>query len=167
MQKILEKIRKDFFEILPAFIFFLFMFNILFITRALTLKEYGIATHAHAIALIGALIVAKAIFVADKFPFLNFYPRRPLILNVLAKTVAFGVLTFLFLFAEHMFHQAHKHGGLPAAFEHLTTDVAWPVFWSGEIWVMVLLSFYCAGVELARAIGVDKTKGIFFFREQG
>jgi hypothetical protein len=27
---------------------------------------------------------------------------------------------------------------------------------------MVLLAFYCAGVELIRAIGIDKTKEIFF-----
>ncbi len=164
MKKIIDKIRKDLLEILPAFIFFFFMFQILFFTRALSLKEYGIALHAHAMAFFGALIVSKAIFIADKFPFLNFYPRRPLIWNVLAKTVAFGFLTFLFLFTEHVLRQAHKHGSFAAEFEHLTTDVSWPVFWSGEIWVMVLLLFYCAGVELSRAMGIDKTRAIFFSR---
>lgn len=162
MNHILGRIRKEILEILPAFVFFLFMFHVLFITRSLTLKEYGIATHPHAMVLIGALVVSKAIFIADKFPFLNGYPRRPLILDVLFKTVTFGVLTFLFLYIEELFHQAHKHGSFLAAFEHLPTDVAWPVFWSGEIWVMVLLLFYCAGVELARAIGLKRTREIFF-----
>ena len=164
MQKILGKIRKGFLEILPAFIFFFVMFHILSITRALMLKEYGITSYVPAVAFIGALIVSKAIFIADKFPFLNVYPRRPLILNVLLKTVAFGILTFVFLFAEHLFRQAHKHGGFAAAFEHLTTDVSWPVFWSGEIWVSILLLFYCAAVEWVRVVGVDKTKEIFFSR---
>ena len=99
MHKIFGTIKKDFLEILPAFIFFLFMFHIVVVTRGLALKEYGITPHASAVAVLGALIVSKAIFIADKFPFLNFYPRRPLILNVLAKTAAFGTLTFLFLFA--------------------------------------------------------------------
>ena len=164
MKSILIRIKKEFLEILPTFIFFLVMFHVLFVTRALTLKEYGIASHAHAMALLGALMVSKAIFIADKFPFLNFYPRRPLIFNVLSKTVAFALFTFLFLFTEHVLRQAHKHGSFAAAFEHLTTDVSWPVFWSGEIWVMVLLLFYCAGVELSRAMGIDKTKAIFFSR---
>ncbi len=162
MRKILAKIKEEFLEILPTFVFFLVMFHILFVTRALTLKEYGIASHAHAMALLGALIVSKAIFVANKFPFLNFYPRRPLILNVLSKTVAFGLFTFLFLFIEELLHQVLKRGGFVASFERLTSDIAWPVFWSGQIWVAVLLLFYCFAAELIRVIGVDKTKAIFF-----
>ena len=165
MQKILEKVRKEFVEILPAFVFFFFMFQILFLTRALMLTEYGITLHGHCVALLGAVIVAKAIFIADKFPFLNFYPRRPLIWNVLAKTVAFGFLTFLFLFIEEFFHQIHKHGSFAAALERLASDVAWPVFWSGEIWITVLLLFYCAAVELARAVGTERTKTIFFLKQ--
>jgi len=164
MKNILNRIKGEFLEILPTFIFFLVMFHILFVTRALTLKEYGIASHAHAMALLGALVVSKAIFIADKFPFLNFYPRQPLILNVLSKTVVFGLFTYLFLFIEELFHQMLKHGGFVASFDRLTADIVWPVFWSGEIWVAVLLLFYCAAAELIRAVGVDKTKAIFFSR---
>ena len=165
MPKILQKIRKEFLEILPAFLFFFLMFQILSITRALTLREYGITLHGHCVALLGAVIVAKAILIADKFPFLNFYPARPLLLNVLAKTAAFGTLTFLFLFIEELFHQSHKHGSFAAALEHLASDVAWSVFWSGEIWITVLLLFYCAAVELARAVGTERTKTIFFLKQ--
>ena len=46
MKSILIRIKKEFLEILPTFIFFLVMFHVLFVTRALTLKEYGIASHA-------------------------------------------------------------------------------------------------------------------------
>lgn len=165
MPKILGKIRKELSEILPAFVFFFIMFHILIVTRSLMLKEYGITPRASTIAFVGALIVSKAIFLADKFPFLNFYPARPLILNVLLKTMAFGALTFLFLFIEEFFHQIHKHGGFAAAFERLASDVAWPVFWTGEIWITVLLLFYCAAVELARAVGTERTKTIFFSKQ--
>ncbi|MEI7751105.1 MAG: hypothetical protein WCJ71_03340 [Candidatus Omnitrophota bacterium] len=164
MKSILIRIKKEFLEILPTFIFFLVMFHVLFVTRALTLKEYGIASHAHAMALLGALMVSKAIFIADKFPFLNFYPRRPLIFNVLSKTVAFALFTFLFLFTEELVHQILKRGGFVASFDRLASDIVWPVFWSGEIWVAVLLLFYCAASELIRVVGVDKTKKIFFSR---
>jgi hypothetical protein len=164
VRKILGRIKAEFLEILPTFIFFLVMFHILFVTRALTLKEYGIALHSHAMALIGALVVSKAIFIADKFPFLNFYPRQPLIVNVLSKTVVFGIFTFLFLFTEELVHQMLKHGGVIASFDRLTADIAWPVFWSGEIWVAVLLFFYCVASELIRVVGVEKTRAIFFKR---
>jgi hypothetical protein len=166
MRKILEKIKGELLEILPAFLFFLFMFNILLVTKSLTLKEYGITVHASAFAFIGALIVSKAILVANKFPFLNLYPRRPLIWNVVLKTVVFSLFVFLFLFAEELFHQVHKGGGLAVAYKRLWTDVAWPIFWASDIWLNVLLFFYCAAAELTRVVGADKVKNIFFNHEK-
>jgi hypothetical protein len=166
MRKVLEKIKEELLEILPAFLFFLVMFHILIVTKALTLKEYGITVHASAFAFIGALIVSKAIWAANKFPFLNLYPRWPLIWNVALKTVVFSLFVFLFLFAEELLHQAHKGGGLAAAYERLWTDVEWPVFWASDIWLNVLLLFYCTAAELTSVVGADKVKKIFLFREK-
>jgi len=166
MKKIISSIRKELLEILPAFIFFLFMFQILLVTKALTLEEYGITFHASAVAIVGALFVSKAILVADKLPFLNLYPRWPLIWNVVLKTVVFSIFVFLFLFVEELLRQAHKLGGLIAAYKRLGTDVIWPVFWTGDIWLNILLLFYCATAELTRAVGADKVKKIFFSRRR-
>lgn len=162
MRKVFSVIRKDLSDVLPAFIFFLVMFHVVMVTRSLMLEEYGITTRASFVAVIGALVVAKVIFIADKFPFLNLYPRRPLLWNVLLKVAAFSLFVFLFQFGEEMFRQSHKHGGFSKAYEYLAKDMAWPVFWSSEIWVMVLLLFYCAAVELIRAIGTARAKEIFF-----
>ena len=162
MKKFLEKIKQEVLEILPAFIFFFVMFQILLVTRSLTLKEYGITPRASAVAFLGALIVSKAIFVTDKFRFLNLYPRWPLLWNVILKTVAFSFFTFLFLFIEEWFHQADKHGSFVVAYEWVVSDVVWPVFWSGDIWITVFLLFYCAAVELTRAVGAEKIRSIFF-----
>jgi hypothetical protein len=162
MKKLGGEIRKDILKILPAFLFFFFMFHILAVTRALMLKEYGIQAHVPAVAFLGALIISKAIFIAEKIPFLNICPGRPLIITVLLKTVTFNGVTFLFRFIEELSRQTLKHGGFSPALEQLKTDVVWPVFWSSEIWVTVLLFFYCAAVELIRAVGAEKTKAIFF-----
>jgi hypothetical protein len=117
--------------------------------------------------LLGALIISKAIFLAEKIPFLNARSGRPLIITVLLKTVTFNGVTFLFRFIEELSRQAIKHGSFSAAFEQLKSDVAWPVFWSSEIWVTVLLFFYCSAVELIRVIGIDRTKTIFFSTTAG
>ena len=165
MRKILEKIRKEVLEILPAFLFFLVMFHILMVTRSLTLREFGIRPHASAVAVIGALIVSKAVFIVNKFPFLNLYPRCPLFWNVLLKTAVFSGVTFIFLFIEEWLHQADKLGSFAVAFKHLTAGAVSPVFWSGDLWVTLLLLFYCVAAELTRVIGIDRTKKIFFGRE--
>ncbi|MDP2913350.1 MAG: hypothetical protein Q8N91_05015 [Candidatus Omnitrophota bacterium] len=162
MNKAIARIKKEFVEVLPAFIFFVIMFHVLVITRALTLKAYGITTHATAIAVIGALVVAKAILIADKLPFLNLYPKKPLVWNAVLKTIVFGAITFLFLFIEELLHQSRQYGNAAAGYEHLKTDVVWPAFWAREIWLTVLLLFYCSAVELARVIGADRVKEIFF-----
>jgi len=162
MTNIIAIIRKEFLRVLPAFIFFLIMFHILVITRALTLKESGITAHASLVAFIGAYIVAKAILISDRLPFLNLYPGKPLVWNAVLKTVVFGIITFLFLVIEEMFHQSHQYGSFAEGYRHLNTDVIWPAFWAREIWITILLLFYCSAVELARAIGIERVKEMFF-----
>ena len=162
MNKLFAHIGKGLWEVLPAFVFFLIMFHILVITKALTLKAYGITTHSTAAAVIGALIVAKAILIADRLPFLNLYPGKPLAWNAVLKTVVFGMITFLFLFIEEMLHLSHQYGNISVGYAHLKTDVIWPAFWAREIWITILLLFYCSAVELARVIGTDRVKELFF-----
>jgi hypothetical protein len=164
--KIFDFLKKECQEILPAFIFFALMFTIVLVTRALTLEEYGITPHASATAVIGALLVSKAILLADRIPYLNLYPKFPLFWNVLLKTVVFSLLTFLFLFIEEWIRQVHKHQSVAEAFRQFSNDVVWLFFWSSEIWIAVLLLFYCAGAEFFRAVGVDKAKEIFFLKRK-
>lgn len=167
MIDITGRIKKIFLEILPAFIFFLVMFSLLLVTRSLTLRSYGITVPASAIAVIGALVVAKVIFIADRLPFLNLYPRRPLIWTVVLKTIVFGIVTFLFLMTEELIHQARHCGSLTEACYSLKDNIVWPAFCAREIWINILLFFYCAAVELARVIGFDKVKEIFLGRRKG
>ena len=162
MNKIFARIKKELLQVLPTFIFFLVMFQIIVVTRALTLKAYGITTRSTAIAVVGALVVAKAVRIADKLPFLNLYPGKPLVWNAVLKTVVFSIVTSLFLFIEELLRQSHEYGGIATGYGHLKTDVVWPAFWSQEIWITVLILFYCAVIELARVIGPTKVKEIFF-----
>jgi hypothetical protein len=155
---ILSKIK----EILPAFIFFVIMFHILGVTRALALKQYGISTPASLAAVIGALIVAKVVLISDRLPFLNLYPKKPLIYNVVLKTIVFSFFTFLFLIVEELLHLSRREGSLAAAWSSLPGDVVWPAFWAREIWLFVLILFYCAATELARVVGRQKVREIFF-----
>ena len=162
MKNIFRHIKKLFLEILPAFIFFLIMFHLLVVTKALTLKQYGISVPSSAVAIIGALIIAKVILIANRLPFLNLYPKKPLIWNVVLKTLVFSAAALGFLVAEELVHLARRYGGFSAALGHVDTDIIWPAFWVRDIWLTVLLFFYCAAVELFRVIGTDRAKEIFF-----
>jgi hypothetical protein len=154
-------VKRIFFEILPAFIFFFVMFNMLSFSRALILRQYGIVVSASAIATIGALIMAKVVFHMNRLPFLNLYPRKPLLYNVMLKTVVFSIFALIFLILEEMLRFSIKTGSVSAAWEHLVGDINWPVFWLKQVWFIILIAFYCAAMELAHVLGIDKVKSIF------
>lgn len=165
MSKILNKIKELFLEMLPPFIFFLIMFHLLLITRALILQHHGIATRSSAIAVVSALIVAKVVLIANRIPFLNLYPKKPLIHNVVLKTVVFSIFTMLFMTIEELVRLARTDGGFSAAWGKITSDFTWPYFFVREAWIFILILLYCAGSELTRAIGKEKVAEIFFGRK--
>lgn len=166
MNKILNKIKELYLEMLPAFIFFLVMFHLLILGRRIILKRYGIPAESSAIAVISALIVAKVVLVANRIPFLNLYPKKPLIYNVILKTGVFGILTMIFMFVEEFVRLAGRVGGFSPAWAHMTDDFSWPYFLLREAWIFVLVLLYCAGAELARVIGTAKVREIFFGKKQ-
>lgn len=162
MNKVMERIGREFLRILPAFIFFLVMFHILVITRALALKQYGITAASSTIAVIGALIVAKVILIADRIPLLNQYPKRPLIWNIILKTITFNAVAFIFLIIEELIRQARHYGGFSNAIASFREHVIWPIFGIRLMWLAILLLFYCAAVEFFRVIGPRKALEILF-----
>jgi hypothetical protein len=165
MKKVLNKIKELFLEMLPAFVFFLIMFHLLLITRALILQHHGIASRASTVAVISALIVAKVVLIANRIPFLNLYPKKPLIHNVVLKTIVFSIFTMLFMTLEELLRLSRTNGGFPAAWGKMTSDFAWPFFFLREAWIFILILLYCAGAELTRVIGKDKVREIFFGRK--
>src|SRR5678816_1815359 len=83
--KIWHVVRHEFYEVLPPTIFFLITFHIVVLDRALMLREYGLHLSSVAAATVMALLVAKVVLIADKLPFINRFPEKPLIYNVVWK----------------------------------------------------------------------------------
>ena len=53
------------------------------------LEQYGIEFSGFVTSAVGALIVAKVVMIQDEIPFINKYPDKPLIYNVVWKTVIY------------------------------------------------------------------------------
>ena len=68
MGKFLSFIKKEFLEMLPPTIFFFIVFHILYFIKSLIADEYGVSITSSIAATIGALIVGKAILIADNYP---------------------------------------------------------------------------------------------------
>lgn len=162
MNKIFRTIRHEFIQVLPPTIFFFVAFNVISITKALMLQEYGVDFSGFATASIGALLVGKVVLVADKLPLINKFPEKPLIYNVAWKTMIYIVAVFVVRYLEHMLHFVREFGNLGVAHQHLLAEVVWPRFWSTQIWLLVLFFAYASLHEMVRLIGRDEVLRMFF-----
>ena len=149
-------------EALPPAIFFFAAFQIITVTRALLLEEYGLGAWSFVAATISALVVAKVILLADLLPFVDRYPDRPLAWNVLWKTYIYIVVAFLVRLAEHLIRGWHRTGDLTAAIGGLAEDIVWSHFWYVIIWMLVLFLIYNTARELTRALGAKRVGELFF-----
>lgn len=147
--------------LLPAFFFFL-VFYLLAITKSLMLSSAELNVTELAVALVGTLIVTKAILVTDMLPFANIFAGKPLYFSILWKTVLYGIFVFLFRLVEELISFWSKTSDLTGAFENFITEVSWPHFWAVLIWVLLALTFYNIVMALDEHFGPGSIKrGLF------
>jgi len=162
MSKLVEKTKEEIRELLPPAIFFLIALHIVLLMRVLMLKGTGIAASTSLSATLAALILAKAVLIADLLPFINLYPHKPLVYNVAWKTAIYVLIAMLVHYLERLVHFWREAGGFIAGNEKLLAEIVWPHFWAVQIFLVVLILMYCTMRELVRVIGGDKVRRMFF-----
>jgi hypothetical protein len=159
---IASRLKYEIVEIIPPTVFFFAAFQVIAFTRALMLEEYGIRVSTFVTASIAALVVAKVVLIADLLPFLNRFPEKPLIYNVVWKTVVYLAASLVVRYVEHLIPFVRQHGDLVMANRRLFDEVVWPHFWAVQIWLVVLFLVYSALRELVRVLGRDRVLSMFF-----
>jgi hypothetical protein len=159
MSKVMAVVAREMREAVPALLFFLVVFHMLAITKAVILEDYHITTTGTAVATVGALIVAKAILVVEKLPIARLFSGR-MLYNILWKALLFSAVSLLFRVVEELLPLLAKHNGLISAATHLLEEVSWPHFWVLQMWLYASLLLYCLAAELVRLIGPVTVKGM-------
>ena len=162
MENILQKIKREFLSVLPPTIFFLFAFNVVAITTILLLKERGVEVPSVVMATFLALIVGKVILIADHLPFINRFPDKPLIYNIVWKTFIYMVAVFIARYVEHFIPFFREQWDMAEAHQRILEGFAWRRFVAIQIWLLVLFIFYAVLVELIRALGKERVVKLFF-----
>ena len=161
MKRIGAVVAKEFREGLPAFIFFLFLFHTIALTKAVSLGDYSVTALRATAATVGALIVAKAILLVEALPLARLSSRRRVV-QILWKTLLFAVVVLLFRFLEEIIELSSKKGGIVAATKVLLEEISWPIFGVLSLWILGGLLLYCLASELIVVLGPEKVKEIFF-----
>lgn len=157
MSRFRSIVAKELREALPATIFFLFLFHLIGLTKALLLDEYSFTALRAAGATVGALIVAKAILIVEALPIARLCSSMR-ILQIIWKTLLYGMVVLLFRFVEELIPLVSKHGGLVSAIKALQGEVSWALFAVLALWILGGLFLYCLANELIRAFGPDRVK---------
>jgi hypothetical protein len=74
----------------------------------------------------------------------------------------YAVVALVVHYLERIYEYWKEAPGLVAANHHLWADMNWPRFWAVQILLVTLILMYCVIAELARVIGRDKFKKMFF-----
>ena len=162
MSKLSTTLKKEFFELLPPTIYFFVTLHIVAFVRVLMLEKTGIAPSSSISIAVAALILGKAVLIADMLPFINRFPHKPLIYNIAWKTVIYLLLSAVIHYLEHLVDFWRQAGGLVGGNEKLLAEIVWPHFWAIQIILFVLIVMYCTMHELVRVIGREKVLRIFF-----
>jgi hypothetical protein len=162
MNKVVHVITAELRAAILPIIFFLVVFHLVDITKTLILEAYRITPTSAVFATIGALIIAKAVLIADKLPFISLFATKPLMFTVLWKTLNYSILFLVFRCIEEIIPLVSKYGSLGGASEHLIDEVSWPHFWAIQIWLIVSLLLYTLISEFVGLFGAEKFKKALF-----
>ncbi len=105
-------------EALPAIIFFAVGFSLIELTAQLFLDVYVVRTFNYMLAVGAALVVGKAVLVANALPIFRRFDSSPLILPILFKTAVYWAVVFVFRLLEHLIEylgqrwQARRRSGI-------------------------------------------------------
>lgn len=149
-------------SVLPPTIFFFICFNVLVLTITLMSPDPSVSLVSHGAATVGALVVGKAVLVADKLPFFNRYPEKPLIYNTAWKALWYILITSAFRLAEAGLAAATSDYGFASGIAEEVAQFRWSRFVAIQMWLAILFVLYTGFRELANVIGTRRLVRMFF-----
>ena len=158
----MTKLKEEFFKLLPPTIFFFVALHIVAFVHVLMLERTGISPSSSVSIAIAALLLGKAVLIADMLPMINRFPDKPLIYNIAWKSAIYLLISAVLHYLERLIDFWRETGSFVAGNEKLLSVIIWPHFFAIQIIFFILIAMYCTVHELVRVIGKEKALRIFF-----
>jgi hypothetical protein len=141
-------------EMLPPTIFFFIGFNLIILTTNLLLADYGEAVASFVLATGAALVVGKAVLVANATRSIRHFDRAPLMRPILYKSVFYWAVVFIARLLEHWIRfWLVEHHPLGTFLPHMVATFDWHRFIAIQLWIFVLFLIYETITELNHLFG--------------
>jgi hypothetical protein len=141
-------------EMLPPTIFFFIGFNLILLTTNLLVADYGAAVGSFMLVTGGALVVGKAVLVANATQSIRRYDRAPLMRPILFKTVFYWAVVLVARLLEHWIRfWLVEHHPLGTFLPHMVATFDWHRFIAIQLWILVIFFIYEVAAELNHLFG--------------
>ena len=153
-RRVIRVVATEFRHVIPPTIFFAVGFNLIVFSTNLILADYSLKLGGFLIATTTALLVGKAVLVAEKLPLLRRFDNAPLVLPILFKTLVYWFVVLIVRLLENFAHYAFETGQVSGfiAFR-LEEGLTWHRFLFVQLWVLVLFLLYVTGAEINALFG--------------
>jgi hypothetical protein len=160
--RVLRFILHEFVEIIPPTLFFAAGFNLVVFSMNLILAQYYLQLTSFVVATVAALVVGKAVLVADAMPFLRRFDTSPLIYPILFKTVVYWAFVCVARLIEAYIHYVIDSSRMFGFSAQLIERFSWHRFAFIQIWILVLFLVYCTASELNALFGNGELARVLF-----
>ena len=123
----MSKLKEEFFKILPPTIYFFVALHLVMFIGVLMLEGPGLSPYSSASIAVTALVLGKAVLVADMLPLINRFPNKPLIYNIAWKTVIYLLISAVLHYLERLIDVWRETGSFVAGNEKLLSVIIWPL----------------------------------------
>jgi hypothetical protein len=149
-------------EALPPIIFFVVGFNLVELTTQLVLDDYLARFANYLVATGAALVVGKAVLLANVLPFIRRFDTAPLIQPILFKTVVYTFVVFLVRCLEKIVEYWFGGGTIAGIPDYVANHFSWHFHAAVQIWIFVLFFIYTSVTELDVRLGQGELARILF-----
>jgi hypothetical protein len=149
-------------HLLPATIYFFIAFNLIVFTTNLLVHDYWFQLAGFLLASTSALVVGKAVLLADKLRLIDRFRGAPLIQPILYRTVFYAVVVLFVRLLERLIHLAFDERGFVAAAKATLNDFTWEHFAAVQIWIFTTFLIYVTAREVSYLMGEGQMFRLFF-----
>jgi hypothetical protein len=149
-------------HVVPPTLFFAVAFNLIVFTTNLMIHDYWFRLSGFLVATTTALIVGKAVLVANNIKLIDRYRGAPLIQPILYKTIFYTIVVLIVRIAERFAHLAFDDRGFGVAFDAAVHDFTWRRFAAIQIWIFTCFLIYVTATELSALLGEGQLFRLFF-----
>jgi len=158
------RLKEEFRKGLITAVFFSIGFAVIMVHNRLLTEGTGFKPQSFLMPVIGGLIAGKVLLSVDMLPFVDAFPRKPMIYNIGWKTSLYVAVGVVFLYVDPFVRHLVKGAGLYASHSQAWHELMLPRTWAIVIWVVVLMLIFVTVKETSRTIGKDRLQRMIFGR---